>query len=123
MVLAINAFINDDRDYAAIGGMMALMAKTEVQNADGKDENRVIPPLHYAKHVQIQLPAGVEYAIEPNLKFVQQPRKRNADHGVEDRDNGVRQHVGAPGLAALVAFLLGLIVLSVLCYRKAEIRA
>ena len=26
MVLAINAFINEDRDYAAIGGMMALMA-------------------------------------------------------------------------------------------------
>lgn len=26
MVLAINAFVNEDRDYAAIGGMMALMA-------------------------------------------------------------------------------------------------
>lgn len=26
IVLAINAFVNDDRDYAAIGGMMALMA-------------------------------------------------------------------------------------------------
>ncbi len=26
MVLGINAFLNDDRDYAAIGGMMALMA-------------------------------------------------------------------------------------------------
>ncbi len=26
MVLGINAFLNDDRDYAAVGGMMALMA-------------------------------------------------------------------------------------------------
>jgi len=26
MVLAINAFLNDERDYAAVGGMMALMA-------------------------------------------------------------------------------------------------
>ena len=53
MVLAINAFINDDQDYGAIGGMMALMATLFgglVRGSGGMNRYRMAVSMGQTRH-------------------------------------------------------------------------
>ena len=207
MVLGINAFLNDDQDYAAIGGMMALMATLFgglVRGSGGMNRYRMAVSMGQTRRsymladpvvTVLNTVIGIAFAWLLNkfeiwlygilypgweldldvfgimqwwyypifilaicildfcfgalqirfgnkgfaavwfpLCFLPmlvnssvEAAKEGGSSLLAQIGRGVAFLIGllspSAWLAALVAFLLGLIVLSVLCYRKAEIRA